>query len=210
MEQVEIDNVLSLVEKYGTGGSPKTKSFGTEIYGQIDLPLLKGFASVRRTEERFTQFDVDFNGKTVLDIGCHIGSLCFKAKEKGALHVVGIDTNQDRIHTARCIRDLHKIKNISFLDERESKARPTTRYQIVMCCSVDDYVFNKTEFYQYVFSRVAEGGVLIFESNIQIYSNHPFAAWCRLNKIEYHWLGEAIDKWPYGSHRARDLFKVYK
>lgn len=46
-------------------------------------------------------------GKTVLDIGCRFGLICFRSVEYGARAAVGIDTVEDRVSSIeRCVRQL--------------------------------------------------------------------------------------------------------
>ncbi len=49
--------------------------------------------------EQLTQ-GIDFNGKSVLDIGCHLGMMCKLATDKGAV-TKGIDINLEVIKSAR-------------------------------------------------------------------------------------------------------------
>lgn len=60
----------------------------------------EGFAS---SKEFFRRLDnrVDFNSKTVLDIGCGYGSTCYYMAQKGTKKVVGFDINMDYIAFAR-------------------------------------------------------------------------------------------------------------
>ncbi len=50
---------------------------------------------VRETDWRceFMKFPKDFEGKSVLDIGCNLGAMCYVAKQRGAGRVIGIDKN---------------------------------------------------------------------------------------------------------------------
>lgn len=45
--------------------------------------------------------DIDFTGKSVLDIGCGHGALSIHAAQNGAKRVVGVDIDADRIYFAR-------------------------------------------------------------------------------------------------------------
>ena len=40
---------------------------------------------------------IDWSAKTVIDIGCSIGAICFEAKKRGAKRVVGIDYRKETI-----------------------------------------------------------------------------------------------------------------
>ncbi len=58
------------------------------------------------TDSRRSFFDqIDFEGKTVLDIGCNSGQYCFWAKEGGATEVAGVDIDTKRINQARILTE---------------------------------------------------------------------------------------------------------
>jgi SAM-dependent methyltransferase len=59
-----------------------------------------GFASSIEFFKRY-QGHVDFKDKTVLDVGCGLGSTCFYLLQNGAASVVGTDINNDRVNFAK-------------------------------------------------------------------------------------------------------------
>lgn len=200
------EEILDAVQKYGTGGLPETKQLGSEIYGSIHLNPLHGLASVRDTAKRFKQFSIGFENKSVIDFGCHIGALSFYALKSGARVVNGIESNPKRVETARAIADFNGLTadKINFLYE----PIPGMKADVVICCSVDDYILDKNAFYQMLLDMT--DWVLIFESNVQVYDTHPFSEFCMERRIQYQWVGEAIDKYPYGANRTRNLFRVFR
>ena len=102
---------------------------------------------------------------------------------------------------------IHHIYNKIPEDRMEfSNKIPDEQFDIVICCSVDDYVLDKHSFYSELVSKAKE--ILIFESNVQVYANHPFAEFCMGADILYEWLGEVVDKYPFGKDRVRNLFRV--
>ena len=208
MAQESQPNLKELINTFGRGGLPETKTLGEEIYGEIYLPPLSGVKAIRRTKERFDQWKIgDLGGKSVLDIGSHIGSLSFYCHQLGAHLVHGVEHNPGRTITARAIRDYNRIdkKRVEFYSDEESLM---DSYDYVFCCSVDAYVEDLNGFYKFLMSKTRS--LLLFESNIQEYGDHPFAQFCLNNGYKYEWLGEAVDKYPYGKDRVRNLIRVYK
>ena len=57
---------------------------------------------------------VDFQGKTVLDIGCNFGFYSFLAKQKGAGEVVGVDIDEWAIKGCRLLQALYGFENMHF------------------------------------------------------------------------------------------------
>lgn len=108
-----------------------------EWYQSIDLMdeyKTNGKFPTYNRAQTFDQFD--FNGKTVLDIGCNSGQYSFFAKERGAKEVLGIDILEKRINQARII-SVNEGYDVSFenkgifdLDENDGK------YDVVLCIAV--------------------------------------------------------------------------
>lgn len=60
----------------------------------------------RNTEYRFEQMKItskDIAGKSVLDLGCNLGSFCLESYRLGAFHVMGIDSEKDYVNCARAL-----------------------------------------------------------------------------------------------------------
>jgi len=83
-EEVFRKYLSSLIDREGR--------WSKKIYQNIDKLNIKG---VRRSqEERIKPLklnNIDFRGKTVLDIGCNLGSMCREYSDRGADRVVGLD-----------------------------------------------------------------------------------------------------------------------
>lgn len=60
-------------------------------------------------------FDIDFSGKTVVDLGCNFGFYSFFARRQGAAHVLGVDLDGPVIKGAEMLRDYQGIKGVDFL-----------------------------------------------------------------------------------------------
>jgi 2-polyprenyl-3-methyl-5-hydroxy-6-metoxy-1,4-benzoquinol methylase len=57
---------------------------------------------------KFMGLPNSFKGKSVLDIGCNLGAMCYVAKDRGADRVVGIDKSSVLLDTSSDIFSKHK------------------------------------------------------------------------------------------------------
>ncbi len=77
----------------------------------------------------------DLSGKTVLDVGCNSGQLCFEAKKRGASRVVGIDIFEKRLEQAKTIA---QIKNMDIVFKKMDilESINLEQFDFVFCISV--------------------------------------------------------------------------
>lgn len=109
---------------------------GEEWYQTIDLPSgLKtpGKVPTYLREPLFNQ--IDFKGKTFLDVGCNSGQYCFLAKERGAREVVGIDINTKRIEQARILAE-NEGYDATFEERSIFDTNSLGKFDIVFCVAV--------------------------------------------------------------------------
>jgi len=78
---------------------------------------------------------VDFEGKTVVDLGCNLGLYSFMAARRGAVHVLGLDSDQDAVEGANMLARLHGLDNVSF--EVRDFLRTTSPEQADMVLVID-------------------------------------------------------------------------
>jgi SAM-dependent methyltransferase len=105
----------------------------------------------------------DLQGKTVLELGCNIGSNCFLATQFGATHATGVDYSPRLISAAArlnsfmaapaffCVYDL----NVELADEQ--------RADTVFCFSVVNHLKNTDGIVQTILKK--PGSVLYFEGH---------------------------------------------
>lgn len=72
-------------------------------YQRVELPHGKSVGVRDRSSTAEAILPADLTGKSVLDIGCNYGALCFEAKKRGATRVVGVDVNADSLRRARLL-----------------------------------------------------------------------------------------------------------
>lgn len=70
-----------------------------EIGGEV---VIGGFTESEKTLTNIRKFNLDFTGRSVLDIGCMLGYYCFKLEELGA-QAFGIDIDAGAIEAAKAI-----------------------------------------------------------------------------------------------------------
>jgi SAM-dependent methyltransferase len=89
--------------------------------------------SLRRL--RLLQLPDDLSGKSVLDIGCNSGMLCFECKKRHADRVVGIDLQPHRLEQARTLAEIMGL-DIEFLEMDLFDVAELGRFDLVFCISV--------------------------------------------------------------------------
>jgi len=57
---------------------------------------------------------LDFEGKTVVDLGCNFGYYSFFARSAGASHVLGIDRDERVIRGCEILKALHDVDRVTF------------------------------------------------------------------------------------------------
>ena len=77
----------------------------------------------------------DLSGKTVLDIGCNSGMLCFECKKRNADRVVGIDLQRNRLEQARTLAEIMAL-DIEFKEMDLFRAIELGQFDLVFCIAV--------------------------------------------------------------------------
>ena len=77
----------------------------------------------------------DLSGKSVLDVGCNSGQICFHVKKLGASKVVGIDINQLRLSQAKKLADIMNI-DVEFKELDILGCIKLGQFDIVFCIAV--------------------------------------------------------------------------
>jgi len=110
---------------------------------------VKGF---RNTDYRceFMNLPNDFEGKSVLDIGCNLGAMCIAVKQRGAGRVVGIDKATSLVETASDIFNRHgyDISLISYDMNKQGfepllKIIGEEKFDYIFALSIYHHVNNK-------------------------------------------------------------------
>lgn len=106
-----------------------------QVYCEIPFPEFSDVSVWRPGRDRMDAIDKalpDVNGKTILDLGCGVGSFCFTLSKKGA-KVVGVDIDKEIIEVAQDISDYYN------------------QGVVFKCDTIDlNYLRSITEHYDYV------------------------------------------------------------
>lgn len=90
----------------------------------------------------------DVKNKTIIDIGCGSGRLCYLLSKEGASKVLGVDYSQQMIEIAKDfvvkkeVQDKIELRCIDFL----SKFETDSKFDISVALGVFDYLKNPKEF----------------------------------------------------------------
>jgi 2-polyprenyl-3-methyl-5-hydroxy-6-metoxy-1,4-benzoquinol methylase len=82
-------------------------------YQRIELPYGYYTKGDDRRETRDLIFPNSLEGKSVLDVGCALGYMCFEAEQLGAKRIVGYDLKEKRFEGAKILKDI-KSSNVEF------------------------------------------------------------------------------------------------
>jgi SAM-dependent methyltransferase len=112
------------------------KSVGPEniwrpVYDDDNVLLANGIADMRDGRPQDIS-KVDFNGKTVLDLGCNFGYYSFLAKQLGAQKVIGIDKDDRVIKGCNLLKAMHKIQDVYFYTQDFTNSSMHGTFDIVM------------------------------------------------------------------------------
>lgn len=94
-----------------------------KLYQDINPISMIGYSKSFKTWNRIKNI-FDWNGKSVIDIGCFHGYFCFRAEEAGASSVLGLDRCVPALDTARKIAKLEQSKYTSFMEWNEEDDIP--------------------------------------------------------------------------------------
>lgn len=165
-----------IVELSGSGKkvAPGARRHG--IYSSFTLDGLSDMQAVRDTKQRFDDFGVPerLDGRFVLDLGSNVGAVAFEFARRGA-NVCGVEYREDRVQL--CTEIARRFELPAHFQTADFNAFHAwsdvlehhwarTRYDIVWCSSVDEYIDNLPFFYGMI--RKLCRNQLYFESNLQI------------------------------------------
>ncbi len=79
---------------------------------------------------------LDFEGKTVVDIGCNFGHYSFFARSAGAGYVLGIDIDQRVIRGSEILKALYDVDRVYFRALDITKANEVGKFEIGMMINI--------------------------------------------------------------------------
>ena len=98
---------------------------------------------LRDSEEVWKYINTDdIAGKSVLDLGCHVGMHSFGAIKRGAKYVMGLDIDGEAVNFARGINTYIGYDSVDFLvyDLNEFIGG---EFDVIFCFSLDAHINNK-------------------------------------------------------------------
>lgn len=117
----------------------------------------------------------DFNGKSVLDLGCGYGWHCIYAMEQGASSVVGVDISEKMLHVARektqfsCVTYLQMpVEDINFKEQS---------FDIVMSSLTFHYIESFDNIANKVHRCLKTGGAFVFSVEHPIFTAYGIQDW---------------------------------
>jgi SAM-dependent methyltransferase len=114
------DEVLSGLVKNIRGRTKAGSSVGNSVsYQELPFDFNAGLKSHRKgTVDRWLHFTngIDVKGRTLLDIGCNVGSFAVMAAKYGASKSVGVDYDPQALAVGRRMAAVLHLNNIQFIE----------------------------------------------------------------------------------------------
>ena len=109
--------------------------FKFERYGRVDLPYGLHTKGLDRSSTRDLIFSESLKGKSVLDIGCAYGYLCFEAEKLGAKKIVGLETKKPRYDRANLFKKILN-SNVEILQKNVIEYQFDQKFDYVIILNV--------------------------------------------------------------------------
>jgi malonyl-CoA O-methyltransferase len=121
-----------------------------QTYAHEENPIKK------YSDDLISNWLVNVNGKSVLDVGCGAGKFCMMARERGANRIVGTDLSPKMIEeTKKCIESAE----LQVLDV--SKKKIEGQYDFVICALVLGHISNLEFVLNNLLSNLSTDGILL-------------------------------------------------
>ena len=79
---------------------------------------------------------LDFEGKTVVDLGCNFGHYCFFVRTAGTSDVLGIDMDERIIRGCEILKAIHDVDRVNFRPLDITKANSVGKFDIGMMIDI--------------------------------------------------------------------------
>jgi SAM-dependent methyltransferase len=204
---LRIDPILSFI-KWSldiSGPFKEGSGFGDKLYSSYTLPELNQAPFFKNTLDRLKMFgiDKDLSGKTVLDLGSHVGAISFELARRGA-KVLGVEHNIDRVKLCKKIACHFKLNAEFIVADMENLELP--KFDIVLAMIVDHYVKDKERFYQFIADHMVE--TCFYESNDLKFDMRRFVEAFDRNNIHVKDLGTSKKKTDTSTSMAMRIFTL--
>lgn len=172
--RADFHNAISNV-KYEIIITPKM-SFGTGHHQTTSLVMNK-------------MFDLEFKGKSVLDVGCGTGILSVLASKLGAIDVVGLDIDNWAFENAQENATLNNISDIHFVYGNISSVI-NRKYDIILANINRNTILNDLTFYaeaMYDYSDIILSGFLEKDVSVILKESAKFGLELVVSKNKEKW-----------------------
>lgn len=134
--------------------------------------------------------DIDFAGRSVLDVGCNVGYTCYQAWKMDAAHILGIDIRTDVLHVAEALKSYVGATNIEFR-EADWRYHESDEYDVVFCMGLLHYF--GVDVYKHLLAKLCAAckETLILELRI-LDSDRPFLSTRSQTVPTIAWLTAAL------------------
>ncbi|CCX38900.1 methyltransferase domain protein [Clostridium sp. CAG:1013] len=170
-----------------------------EKYSQMSRSQ-KGLAGAGEWED-LQKLLPDFQGKTVLDLGCGYGWHCIYAAEHGATHVTGVDLSEKMLEVAR---EKTRFPQVEYLrGAMEDVDFPEASFDVVFSSLAIHYLPSFQDFVDKAGRWLKSGGDLIFSVEHPIFTAYGTQDWYR--DQEGNILHFPVDRYFYEGERKANF-----
>lgn len=140
-----------------------------KIYTGFSLPGFRVDDAQRdcaKRHERFGSAEI-LPGKSVLDLGCHVGGMLFEAQRFKPGECLGLEFDKDKVVVTRRVAAFCGLNDVEFIqtdiDEVYQEYFGKSSYDVVMCLALEAHVQDSKRLYRLLGQLTHE--VLFFEGN---------------------------------------------
>lgn len=141
------------------------------IYGSFSLPYfsISPTEAQRNSSARLTSFHINHTqiaGKSILDLGCNVGSMLFELQKYNPGRCLGIEYDHEKVQLATEIAAYNGLCNIRFMQadvEHLELRQIQGPFDIILCLALEAHVKSREKLFALLWEVTSE--TLYFEGN---------------------------------------------
>ena len=128
----------------------------------------------------------DFQGKSVLDLGCGYGWHCIYAKEQGAKNVIGVDLSKKMIDKAK--ENSKELSIVYYQMPIEDIEFEKEQFDIIFSSLTFHYIQNLDAIFRKINQFLKKGGSFVFSMEHPVFTSRAEQDWFKDEKGNWlHW-----------------------
>lgn len=169
------------------------------IYGSFSLPgfTVPASEAQRDTARRLERFGVtheEIAGKSVLDLGCHVGSVLFEVQQFGPGRCLGVEYDADKVAAARAVAGFCGLDRVKFRQADVDTLAVNDlggAFDVVFCLALEAHVGDRDRLYRLLGETTR--GILLFEGNASTVPAYVIRGLRHAGFLDVEFLGNCDD-----------------